>query len=145
MTSSQIRNAWDKNKSVGQNMRDMGLAIDPNRSLPIKTPNAFDAGRTEDTPAPTFVKKQYILDELLAEASRPVIDTKTLSADLIEYVQYMVRSHSDNFKAMARDEKNYYQDTPSQIRRKVEEYKRCHPKEYSTFMESLKGGKNIST
>lgn len=40
-------------------------------------------------------------------------------------------------QAMARDEKNYYQDTPKQIKRKINEYKRFHPEHYSAFMESL--------
>lgn len=39
--------------------------------------------------------------ELEEEASRPEKDTKTLSADLIEYVQYMVREHKDNYKVRA--------------------------------------------
>lgn len=41
------------------------------------------------------------------------------------------------WQAMARDEKNYYQDTPKQIKRKIDEYKRFHSEHYSTFMESL--------
>uniref|UniRef100_A0A673XWT4 Nucleolar protein 16 n=1 Tax=Salmo trutta TaxID=8032 RepID=A0A673XWT4_SALTR len=135
----QIRNAWSDKKSVARNLRDMGLAFDPNRALPIKTPTIAAVGRTEDAPTPKLVRKPYVLNELVAEASLPEKDTKTLSTDLIEYVQYMVREHSENYKAMARDEKNYYQDTPSQIRRKVDQYKRCHPEEYTTFMESLKG------
>uniref|UniRef100_A0A8C7SJ90 Nucleolar protein 16 n=1 Tax=Oncorhynchus mykiss TaxID=8022 RepID=A0A8C7SJ90_ONCMY len=136
--SPQIRNAWSDKKSVARNLRDMGLAFDPNRALPIKTPAV-------NATAPKLVRKPYVLNELVAEASLPEKDTKTLSTDLIEYVQYMVREHSENYKAMARDEKNYYQDTPSQIRRKVDQYKRCHPEEYTTFMESLKGGKAVST
>ena len=36
--------------------------------------------------------------ELVAEANLPVKDTKTLSSDLIEYVQHMVRQHGDNYK-----------------------------------------------
>lgn len=40
-------------------------------------------------------------------------------------------------QAMARDEKNYYQDTPKQIKRKINEYKRFHPEHYGAFMESL--------
>lgn len=40
-------------------------------------------------------------------------------------------------QAMARDEKNYYQDTPKQIRRKVAEYKRCHTDQFNAFLESL--------
>lgn len=40
-------------------------------------------------------------------------------------------------QAMARDEKNYYQDTPKQIKRKIGEYKRCHPQHYEAFVSSL--------
>ncbi len=46
------------------------------------------------------------------------------------------------FQAMARDEKNYYQDTPKQIKRKVELYKRCHPEEYAAFIASLQSQKS---
>jgi len=38
---------------------------------------------------------------------------------------------------MANDEKNYYQDTPKQIKRKINEYKRCHPEHYSGFLAAL--------
>ncbi len=43
---------------------------------------------------------------------------------------------------MARDEKNYYQDTPKQIKRKVELYKRCHPEEYAAFFATLQSQKS---
>lgn len=39
--------------------------------------------------------------ELEEEASRPEKDSKTLSSDLIEYVQYMIREHKDNYKVSA--------------------------------------------
>jgi hypothetical protein len=42
--------------------------------------------------------------ELVAEASLPEKDTKTLSTDLIEYVQYMVREHSENYKVRTAEE-----------------------------------------
>lgn len=38
---------------------------------------------------------------------------------------------------MAQDEKNYYQDTPKQIKRKINEYMRCHPDDFDAFMDSL--------
>lgn len=38
---------------------------------------------------------------------------------------------------MARDDKNYYQDTPKQIKRKINEYKRCHPQLFQAFVDSL--------
>lgn len=132
----QIRNAWDDNKSTARNLQDMGLAFDPNRSLPIKKHRLL--GEETETRVPTnIVTKPYVLNQLEEEASRPEKDCKTLSSDLIEYAQYMIREHKDNYKAMARDEKNYYQDTPKQIKRKIDEYKRCHPEHYSAFISSL--------
>jgi len=126
--NSQIRNAWDDKKSMARNLQAMGLAFDPNRTLPIKNQKSAAVG---------IVTKPYVLNQLEEEANRPEKDTKTLSSDLIEYAQHMIREHKDNFKAMARDEKNYYQDTPKQIKRKINEYKRCHPAHYDAFINSL--------
>uniref|UniRef100_A0A673C857 Nucleolar protein 16 n=1 Tax=Sphaeramia orbicularis TaxID=375764 RepID=A0A673C857_9TELE len=126
--NSQIRHAWDDRKSMAKNLQEMGLTFDPNRSLPI----------TKQQPlGQLLVCVSMVVAELEEEASRPEKDTKTLSSDLIEYAQYMIREHKDNFKAMARDEKNYYQDTPKQIKRKINEYKRCHPEHYNNFINSL--------
>ncbi|XP_026229267.1 nucleolar protein 16 [Anabas testudineus] len=134
--NTQIRNAWDNRKSMARNLQEMGLTSDPNRALPIKKQRLL--GEETETKVPvTIVTKPYVLKQLEEEASRPEKDTKTLSSDLIEYVQYMIREHKDDYKAMARDEKNYYQDTPKQIKRKINEYKRCHPQHYDAFINSL--------
>ncbi|XP_061754788.1 nucleolar protein 16 [Nerophis ophidion] len=131
-----IRNAWDQRKSTSTNLREMGLSFDPNRSLPIKKDSFF--GPRKETKAPVnIVTKPYVVNRLEQQASLPGKDTKTLSSDLIEYVQHMIREHKDNYKAMARDEKNYYQDTPKQIKRKINEYKRCHSAHYDSFISSL--------
>ncbi|XP_061595140.1 nucleolar protein 16 [Cololabis saira] len=130
--NSQIRNAWDHGKSMAKNLLEMGLSSDPNRTLPVKK-----QGLRDDKLPAHIVTKPYIVKRLEADANLPQKDTKTLSSDLIEYAQYMVREHKDNYKAMARDEKNYYQDTPKQIRRKINEYKRCHKQHYDAFVKSL--------
>ncbi|XP_029375431.1 nucleolar protein 16 [Echeneis naucrates] len=134
--NEQIRNAWDNRKSTARNLLDMGLAFDPNRSLPIKKQRLLGDDREMKAPV-RVVTKPYVLNQMEEEASRPSKSTKTLSSDLIGYVQHMIQEHGDNHKAMARDEKNYYQDTPKQIKRKIDEYKRCHPKEYEAFISSL--------
>ncbi|KAM9728671.1 nucleolar protein 16 [Menidia menidia] len=128
----QIRNAWDNRKSTARNLQEMGLSFDPNRTLPVKN----QAIQRAEPKTPTVIKP-YILNQLQEEASLPEKDQKTLSSDLIEYVQHMVRQHGDDYKKMARDEKNFYQDTPSQIRRKVSEYQRCHPQHFQAFISSL--------
>uniref|UniRef100_A0A3B3ZHJ6 Nucleolar protein 16 n=1 Tax=Periophthalmus magnuspinnatus TaxID=409849 RepID=A0A3B3ZHJ6_9GOBI len=134
--NDQIRNAWDKNKSMARNLQEMGLAFDPNRSLPIKKQKVRKnyCKFTAHIAPVGIITKPYVLNKMEEEASLPEKDTKTLSSDLIEYVQYMIREHKDNYKAMARDEKNYYQDTPKQIKRKINEYKRCHPDHFNVFM-----------
>ncbi|XP_026184225.1 nucleolar protein 16 [Mastacembelus armatus] len=134
--NAHIRNAWDNQKSMSRNLLEMGLAFDPNRTVPIRKQRLV--GEVRETKAAVgAVTKPYVLNQLEEEAGRPEKDTKTLSSDLVEYVQYMVREHKDNYKAMARDEKNYYQDTPKQIKRKINEYKRCHPEHYAAFISSL--------
>lgn len=54
-------------------------------------------GACLNLPAPTCVRV-CVCAELEEEASRPEKDSKTLSSDLIEYVQHMIREHGDNFK-----------------------------------------------
>nr|XP_020470817.1 nucleolar protein 16 [Monopterus albus] len=134
--SAQIRNAWDERKSTARNLQEMGLSFDPNRTLPIKEQSLLGEGTKMRTRV-GIVTKPYVLSQLQEEASRPEKDSKTLSSDLVEYIQHMIREHKDNYKAMARDEKNYYQDTPKQIKRKINEYKRCHPEHYDAFIKSL--------
>lgn len=36
LLSTQIRHAWDDDKSVAKNLQEMGLSFDPNRSVPIQ-------------------------------------------------------------------------------------------------------------
>ncbi|XP_075398107.1 nucleolar protein 16 [Tenrec ecaudatus] len=132
---SHIRHAWDHAKSVRQNLAEMGLAMDPNKAVPLRKRKVHamevDGGRKE------LVRKPYVLNELETEASLPEKKDHSLSRDLIDYVRYMVENHGEDYKAMARDEKNYYQDTPKQIRNKINVYKRFYPAEWQSFVDSL--------
>ncbi|PNI18185.1 NOP16 isoform 12 [Pan troglodytes] len=150
---SHIRHAWDHAKSVRQNLAEMGLAVDPNRAVPLRKRKALPSFRPphsqnaqltvkamevdiEERPK-ELVRKPYVLNDLEAEASLPEKKGNTLSRDLIDYVRYMVENHGEDYKAMARDEKNYYQDTPKQIRSKINVYKRFYPAEWQDFLDSL--------
>uniref|UniRef100_A0A8V5H5X0 Nucleolar protein 16 n=1 Tax=Melopsittacus undulatus TaxID=13146 RepID=A0A8V5H5X0_MELUD len=129
---SHIRQAWDPTKSVAQNLAEMGLAGDPNKAVPIpKKKRLVNQGKQ-------LVRKPYVLNEMEYEASLPEKKSNTLSRDLIDYVRYMIQNHGENYKEMARDEKNYYQDTPKQIKRKINVYKNFYPEEYKEFVASLK-------
>ncbi|XP_077963016.1 LOW QUALITY PROTEIN: nucleolar protein 16 [Gasterosteus aculeatus] len=60
--NSQIRNAWDNKKSTAKNLLGlMGLAFDPNRTVPIKKSSLL--GPDKATKAPTgIVTKPYVLN-----------------------------------------------------------------------------------
>ncbi|ELW72412.1 Nucleolar protein 16 [Tupaia chinensis] len=95
---SHIRHVWDHAKSV-RKVKAMEVDV-PERPKEL-------------------VRKPYVLNELEAEASLPEKKGNTLSRDLIDYVGYMVENHGEDYKAMAWNEKNYYQDTPKQIWNKI--------------------------
>ena len=90
----------------------MGLAVDPNRAVPLRKRKvkAMEVD-TEERPK-DLVRKPCVVKDLEAEASLPEKKGNTLSRDLIDYVQYVVENHGDDYKAMAGEEENYYQDTP---------------------------------
>ncbi|XP_054245135.1 nucleolar protein 16 isoform X1 [Indicator indicator] len=137
---SHIRHAWDPTKSVAQNLADMGLAEDPNKAVPIPKKQLLGMEVESDglEQGKKIVRKPYVVNEMEYEASLPEKKSNTLSRDLIDYVRYMIQNHGENYKEMARDEKNYYQDTPKQIKRKINVYKNFYPEEYKDFIASLK-------
>ncbi|KAM8973307.1 nucleolar protein 16 [Pelodytes ibericus] len=128
-----IRNAWDDSKSVGTNLADMGLAVDPNKVFPIQ---AKQVNQT-DMEQSKFIRKPYVIEGLQASASLPSKKTMGISSDMVYYVRHMVENYGEDYKAMARDEKNYYQDTPKQIKRKVNLYKQHHIKDYEALLSSV--------
>ncbi|KAL2299276.1 hypothetical protein Nmel_013926 [Mimus melanotis] len=133
------RHAWDPHKSVAQNLAEMGLAEDPNKAIPIpKKLLGMEVESDTQQPGKKLVRKPYVVNEMELEASLPEKKSNTLSRDLIDYVRYMIQNHGENYKEMARDEKNYYQDTPKQIKRKINVYKNFYPEEYKNFIASLK-------
>lgn len=134
---SHIRHAWDHAKSVRQNLAEMGLAMDPNKAVPLRKRKVKAMEVDLEERPQEIVRKPYVLNDLEVEASLPEKKGNTLSRDLIDYVRYMVENHGEDYKAMARDEKNYYQDTPKQIRNKINVYKRFYPAEWQAFVESL--------
>ncbi|XP_041050512.1 nucleolar protein 16 [Carcharodon carcharias] len=140
---TQIRKAWNIKKTVAQNLADMGLASDPNHAIPIKN-NKQMKMETASKDGKQVIIKPYVIKELEAEASLPEVKNTTLSKELIDFVRHMVENYKDNYKAMARDERNYYQDTPNQIKNKIASYKRFYPSEYNALVTPLQEKMDLS-
>ncbi|XP_016044170.1 nucleolar protein 16 isoform X2 [Erinaceus europaeus] len=99
---SHIRHAWDHSKSVRQNLAEMGLAMDPNKAVPLlrRKGKAMEVDRVERPKE--LVRKPYVLNDLETEASLPEKKDNTLSRDLIDYVRYMVENHREDYKPSGR-------------------------------------------
>ncbi|XP_078740912.1 nucleolar protein 16 isoform X1 [Lampetra fluviatilis] len=123
-----VRAAWDGRRSARRNLEDMGLASDPNHSVPLRM-------RRKDLSEPAT--KTHVAQALEEEASLPVTPSApSVSHDILLMVRRLVLTYGEDYKAMARDESNHYQDTPSQIRRKVELVRRHCPQQW----ELISGG-----
>merc|ERR1712071_36695 len=96
-------------KSVKQNMDNLGVAVDANNSVkPIK--------QDEATPTATVAK-------LVAEAAIVKPPTFRFSLEQVKWITSMLDKYNDyDFKAMARDPKNVFQETPKQIEKKVRKF-----------------------
>ncbi|XP_030427270.1 nucleolar protein 16 isoform X1 [Gopherus evgoodei] len=60
---SHIRHAWDRTKSVSQNLAEMGLAVDPNKAIPIRKRHPVMEMEVDgQDKGKRVVKKPYVLD-----------------------------------------------------------------------------------
>jgi len=130
-----LRAEWDNYKSIKFNMESMGISYDPNNAVSKGYGNKQSAAyqKKEVLPDKTAVRK--ILEE---KAAIPEAFKLKLSEPATQYAIYMLEKYGDDYKAMARDRRNYYQDTPKQIKRKIETFQKI-PDLYDAYklMEEL--------
>ena len=65
--------------------------------------------------------------------------SQSLDGTDVRDISLRLWTNSFPFQAMARDEKNYYQDTPKQIRRKILTFKSI-PEQYNAYLSSKEEG-----
>ncbi|CAJ0957147.1 unnamed protein product, partial [Mesorhabditis belari] len=136
----QIKEAWDKDKTLVQNITEMGLVTDLNKAVPIKQSFRrgidqipMELGSVQEAKKKGSVQKQKaaksgaVLGSLEKEAKeledkQSGRKTKLLDRDM-EFCIYMIERHGDDYSAMARDSKNLFQETPKQIQKKLRIYK----------------------
>merc|ERR1712071_164367 len=131
--SKHVKDAWDAKKSMSQNLKDIGLSVDPNKSVPIKTlrqqvaeriEREANDGEVEVLPSgqDAVVAKPEVI-EALEKNSKSKSKFK-INDDTAQFCIYMIELYGDDYTAMSRDKRNFYQDTGSQIRRKIASFKR---------------------
>lgn len=137
----QVKNAWDDKKSVKKNLNEMGLSVDPNKTIRIPKTKDLIGSNTKkenvDTKEAVMPIKLHVMQDLEREACLPEKKTLKLSDPDVRYCIYMMEKYGEDYGAMARDRKNYYQDTPKQIRKKINTFKGV-PEQYKAYLEAKK-------
>nr|XP_022341445.1 nucleolar protein 16-like [Crassostrea virginica] len=139
---AQIKQAWDPKKSVRKNLEEMGISADPNQTFKIpKTKDMIEiegSDKSQESKKKKTSKhqpKEHVVQELEMEANLPLEKTLRLSSEEAKYCIYMMEKYGEDYKAMARDRRNYYQDTPKQIKKKINTFKNI-PEQYNEYLSS---------
>merc|ERR1711936_111270 len=86
--------------------------------------------------------KKYVIDDLEMKSKIPGKKKIWISQNDADFCVYMMDKYGDNYIKMARDDKNYYQETPKQIERKINKFKSV-PKMFEAYMNRKKGEPSI--
>ncbi|XP_046815480.1 nucleolar protein 16 [Vespa crabro] len=143
-----IKQEWEISKSTRTNLNEMGLAYDPNEVLPI--PNVKRDLLEE-------AKQKFMLSDLQNDSEADDVDMKNKPAKIhvaqaleidaktprermfrlpngqVHFITYLLDKYGEDYKAMARDKKNYYQLTWKQIRAKIKTFKGI-PEQYNEYL-----------
>lgn len=134
--SPEIRKAWNDRRTLTGNLHDMGLAKDVNqvfaiptakeqRLLVVKKANGFVESDIDAAPAPAGGKprrKQHVVDDLERDANALRESGFRLPKGVATVAAEMLEKYGLNYAAMARDPKNYDQETWRQFRAKVRKF-----------------------
>lgn len=149
--SPEIKKAMDMRKTLTSNINDMGLVFDINKSMGMpnykadrlktaKKVNGFieedlSGSETEESKVSTTQKfpKQQVVDELESK-SKELLESKfRLPKGIVKFVSYLIDKYGLNYKKMAKDHKNYDQETWRQLRQKCRKFMSI-PEQFSKYL-----------
>ncbi|CAH4037997.1 unnamed protein product [Pieris brassicae] len=142
-----LKEAWNNNRSTFRNLRDMGLVNDPNKAIKIPSykeeqlkiaKKIVDPDELESE-EPKVVKskprKMAVVEKLEQEAHAPRERRFKLPKGQVEFITYLLDKYGHDYKAMAKDKKNYYQETWKQLRAKIKTFMGI-PKQYGEYLKA---------
>ncbi|CAD7092729.1 unnamed protein product [Hermetia illucens] len=145
-----IKENWAANKSIKSNLREMGLAVDPNLAVGIpntkqermkivKLVNGFveedvigtaKQGKTKRPP-----RKAFVVQELEKEAKMPRESQFRLPRGVVKDLEYFLDKFKFNYNAMVTDRRNVNQLTWRQFRAKVKKFMSI-PEQFNEYLRS---------
>uniref|UniRef100_A0A1B6FB25 Nucleolar protein 16 n=1 Tax=Cuerna arida TaxID=1464854 RepID=A0A1B6FB25_9HEMI len=133
ITCPQVKNAWNVKQSVKRNLKNMGLAYDANIAQSISSNKLIKTEHVK--PNERGPEKLHVVTELEEDAHAPRERRFALPNSQVQWVTYLMDKYGEDYEAMARDKKNYYQETWQQIRRKIKLFKGV-PEQYNQYLAS---------
>ncbi|KAK3728069.1 hypothetical protein RRG08_022120 [Elysia crispata] len=143
----EIKKAWDVTKSVKKNLEDMGIAADSNKAIKVPKSKPLKMGTLDVEMEVDLEKtpiKKFVMNDLEERSKIPGKKKMSMSDEDAGFCVYMMDTYGDNYKAMARDERNYYQETPKQIQRKINRFKSI-PEMYKIYAEARQGESSMDS
>lgn len=128
--SPEIKKVWEERKTISTNLKEIGLAWDPNKVIAIpsarserikmiKQMNGFvEEDNAAAAPAKVHRPKGHVLEQMEIDANALRASNFRLPKGLVAHLTYMMDKHKLNYKAMVYDSKNYDQWTWKQFRAK---------------------------
>lgn len=140
----EIDDEWDIQKSVRGNLKEMGLAYDPNQAIGSINKNKdlpHSVWKQKKVSEDITPSKSFVADKLYEDAKRPRPKGLKLPQGEVEYISYLLDTYGNNYKAMVKDKRNYNQETWRQFRRKIKLFKSITD-QYTEYLKS-RGLSNI--
>merc|ERR1719318_888157 len=116
-----VQDSWDHRVSVKENMSRMGIVLNASDVMPVsgaKQKLVSDMKKIpveEEEKTPDILKPEVIA-KLTEEANVPVKQNFRFTTSQVQLITYMMDKHGINYKAMARDPRNHFQETPAKLR-----------------------------
>ena len=141
-----MKELWNPKESIKTNLESMGVAFDANKVLDKKSTKQQFIEKIQDQ-NPNKIPPQEIASKKSSEVVKR-LEAEVLEAEAnkkanfrftgeqVKWITYCLDKHGDDFKAMARDPKNIWQETPKQIRQKVLKFVSI-PEQFAVYAKKI--------
>nr|XP_027203489.1 nucleolar protein 16-like [Dermatophagoides pteronyssinus] len=113
----------DRNESIVQRLhRKLERNHQKTLKKKMKKSNEFAVENVAEKSTTTTTKTTSVAEKLAEIASQPATKNFRFSPDQIKFCAYMIEKYGEDYDAMCRDKRNYYQESAGQIRSKIRKF-----------------------
>ena len=125
-----VQDAWDHRVSVKENMSRMGIVLNASEVMPFagakkKMVSTLKKQRNipeAENESKSNILKPEVISKLTEEANVPVKQNFRFNSTQVQLITFMMDKHGTDYKAMARDPRNHFQETPAKLRGMIRKF-----------------------